>query len=212
MTVQRTKQQNDLTAEFVTAYGIDAEDILFFNEKPEPFFTYEAASAICNQLLDIDDIDIEPVASVFSDSLTVRCTIISGDKRRAAVGVASFFEEIDGVALTNNQVLGLASARALRNTLKSSGIDLLKAHRKAQSTGEILDFISADKQLRNKLLAEAHSLGIEVGLIYLSDKSAWQRFLASRYAGIESSGSLDNEQLADLIAVLRSMKPSAVAA
>lgn len=188
-------------------YGIEQSDIIFYNDKPEPFFSYEATAALCNQLTDIKNIDVEPV-NAFADTTAVRCRLgFENGNTRSGVGVVNHNEKIDEQPMNQHQRIALASARAIRNALKASGINLMKAHLLAQSTGEIS--IPTLDLLRTKQLGEAHALGKEVGFIVPNgndrglNKTAWYNLIFKRY-GRNSSGDLSNDQLADFVAFLRS--------
>lgn len=201
-----TPEQHALANELAKTYGLDREQILFFNDKPEPFFTYEAVCALCNQLTDLEEISVESINSPFRNSIGMRCTLISENGRRCAEGFANTGESINGEKLTDAQILGLASSRALRNALKLANINLLAAHNRAQETGEATTLGNAENY-RNALLAQAHALGAEAGLIFGADKRPWRRQMAIRYDGIESSKDLSESQLADWCAFLRSLVP-----
>lgn len=201
-----TLEQNEQAADFVKTYGIEFEDIIYFNDKPDPFFTYEATGVLCNQLTDLKDITIEPRQSNFADAVEVCCTIATDERIRSAVGIANINEKIQDQELTEYQVVALASSRAIRNALRLAGIDLVKAHYKAKQTGEVSSIAPAPESTRSKLLAQVHKLGSEAGLIDGKDKSLWRKFLENRY-GVDSSQNLSEESLCDLAAVLNTMKP-----
>lgn len=201
-----TSAQFDQALDFVNTYGIEAEDIIYFNDKPDPFFSYEAVGVLCNQLTDLQDICIDPAASPFVDSVAVRCTLKTENRTSSSIGIANINEKIRGEELNELQVLGLASARAIRNALKIAGIDLVKAHYKAKETGEATTIAADQESTRSKLLAQAHIAGAAAGLIQNKDKSLWRKFLENRY-GVESSQHLSEQSLNDLVAVLNTMKP-----
>lgn len=192
-------EQEILVSEF-SAYGINPEEILFYSEKAEPFFTYEATSALCRELTDIQSIDVESFEG-FGDSTSIKCRVMFPDgTSRSATGTVNNDEKIDGREMSQHQRIALASARAIRNTLKASGINLLKAHRQREKAPVI------DSQLRNKLLAECHALAEECGFIFGQDKTFWRSMLRSRYQ-IDSSGDLSVHELTDLVAFLRACLP-----
>lgn len=215
-----TPQQLALVKEF-EVYGIDETDIIFYSEKPEPFFTYEATAMLAQKLTDVRSIDVEPLpafaAQIVSNNLlgqtvtnkttAVRCKLgFENEKSCSGVGVVNHDEKFDDKLMNDHQRFSLASARAIRNALKASGINLLKAHNLAKSTGEIT--APSEDSLRAKLIAEVHALGYETGFIYRDgleslNKSAWNNILLKRY-GTHSSRLLTNLQLTDFAAFLRS--------
>lgn len=196
-------EQSALVAELTMTYGIEPEDIIFFGTDPKPFLTYEATCALCNQLTMLDNIEIEPVASAFQDSLVFRCTLTLHDGRtRSAVGVVNINETVDGQPMSEQQVTQLASSRAIRNALKTAGIDLLKLHQQLLRDDDTLPF----KSNVASLIAQSHILGREAGLIMDDDKTAWYRLLRNRY-GKSASNELTEDQLADFVAVLKTLVP-----
>jgi hypothetical protein len=201
-----TTEQFLIVTEFAE-YGIEPDDIIFYSDKPEPFFTYEATAALCNHLTDIKDIEPEPIAWL-ADTTSVRCKFTFEDgKTRSGIGIVNHNELIDGAEMKDAQRFALASARAIRNALKASGINLLKAHYQLRATGELAE--PTLDLLRVKLLAEVHTLGKEIGFIISTgnkgelNKTAWYNLIFKRY-GKNSSGELTEQQLADFAAFLRS--------
>ncbi|MCW5959299.1 MAG: hypothetical protein KIS76_04000 [Pyrinomonadaceae bacterium] len=203
MKYKMTYEQAEFAAELCETYGIDPDEVLFFTEDSRPFLTYEATCSLCNRLTELRSINIEPVKTVFPDSLSMKCTLTlaSGDTR-SAVGVANLNEEVDGKKLTEAQAYQLASSRAIRAALRTAGIDLLKLHNQ-QKTG-----FSGEKQKSNfnTLLGQAHKLGAAAGLIVGDDKSAWRTILSNRY-GVFHSNHLAEDELADFVAVLSTLAP-----
>lgn len=199
-----TPFQLELVSQLVQCYGIEPTEITFFPGDPKPFIGYEATCVMCNALVpEMQEISIDPVAGFASDSLALKCTLRFTDGRiRSATGVANTSEPGEGgEVLSGQQVHQLASSRAIRNALRTAGIDLIKLH---QSPGNVAEFTGPSN--RNSLLAQAHALGTEVGYIAPNhEKSAWRRFLQHRY-GVTSSQTLSEDMLADLIAVLRSIR------
>jgi hypothetical protein len=189
------------------AYGVEQSDIIFYSDKAEPFFTYEATAALCNQLTDIKTIDVEPVTG-FAKTTAIRCRLgFDNGNSRSGVGVVNHNETIDEQVMNEHQRVALASARAIRNALKASGINLLKAHLQIQQTGELA--VPTVDMLRSKHLGESHHLGKEIGFITVNertnqtDKTAWYNIIFKRY-GRNSSGELTNDELSDFVAFLRS--------
>lgn len=200
-----SSEQALLVSELTMTYGIEPEEILFFGNDTKPFLTYEATCVLCNSLTMLNSIDIEPVNSNFRDSYLFRCNLLLNDGRtRSAVGVVNANETVDGQPLSEQQITQLGSSRAIRNALKTAGIDLMKLHYAAvKGDSPNIPF----KSNFATLLAQVHALGTEVGLICGDDKSAWYAFIRNRY-GVESSSKLTEDQLADFAACLKSFVPS----
>lgn len=196
-------QQQSLAIELAETYGIQPEDIIFFGDDTTPFLSYEATCVLANRLADLQDIDLMPVPSVSADSISLKCVLtLANGRTRGTVGVVNVNETIDGVKMSDSQLLALASARAVRGALHIADIDLMKLHR--NENNDVLDFKSKTQETR--LIAQAHILGREAGLIVGDDKTAWYRLLKNRYQ-VESSNQLSVPYLADLIAVLKTLVP-----
>jgi hypothetical protein len=205
-------EKKQLIDELVREYGIEPDDVIFFNDDPKPFFSYEATCAMANHLTDIQEIEIEPIECAFTDSISLRCSLVLPDgRRRSAVGVANRSEQIDGAPATPQQTYQLASSRAIRNALRAAGIDLYRLHRARHHNAAVATQSSdaIEFQLRKTLLAQVHLLGQELGLISKApagyNKTAWVRMLHERY-GTDSAQYLSNDSLADLAAYLRSLR------
>lgn len=205
-----TDEQKNLVAELTGTYGIDEEDIIFFEGDKQPFLFYEANAVLCRQLANLAQIGVEPVYSPFDDAIAVKCTITTSKGYEIfATGVVNTNETINGVKMSDQQILNLANSRALRNTLRAAGIDLIKMHYAAKNGDDVLNF--QRKAAVEKNLAEAHILGAKVGLISGSDKTAWYALLRNRY-GVASSRDLTEAQRADFVAFLRSLNGKSEAA
>lgn len=203
-------EQNALVVELTETYGIEPEEIMFFKNDVKPFLTYEATCTLINQLTGVQDITIEPMQSVLQDSLSLRCTLLTAaGYTRSAGGVANFNEAIDGVKMSEQQIYALASSRAIRNALKTAGIDLIKLHNRAKNGEDVLDFKT--KSNAASLLAQAHKIGQQKGLIIGSDKSLWYHELWSRYR-VGHSNELTEDQSADFVAFLNGYEPRATQA
>lgn len=201
-------QQKRLVAELVETYGIDAEEVIFFAGDPKPFLTYEATCVIANQLIDLPNIDIEPLETSFVDSLSLKCIVtLPNGWTRSNVGVVNMHETIDGRLMSSQQLYQAASSRAIRNALRTAGIDLIKLHT-SRGSDDTTEYTGPDRSSRANLLAQVHVLGTEAGLIgERNDRTAWKSFLFNRY-GVESSAVLSEPALADLAAALKTLRPA----
>lgn len=198
-------EQLALVSDLTQIYGIEPEEIIFFQNDAKPFFFYEATCILVNKLTETQDITIEPMESHLPDSLTLRCTLLTGDGlTRSAVGVANFNETIDGAKMSEQQIFGLASSRAIRNALRTAGIDLMKLHNLVQNGAHDLPF--KPKSNYASLLGQAHQLGKDAGLINGDDKTGWYRLLRNRY-NASHSNELSEERLADFVAILKTLIP-----
>lgn len=216
MTEQNQKQQilngeqTALVAELTQTYNIEPEEIMFFQNDAKPFFSYEATCALVNQLTKTQDITIEPMDSHLADALSLRCTLLTADGyTRSAVGVANFNEMIDGVKMSEQQIYSLASARAIRNALRTAGIYLMKLHNRAKNGDDVLEF--KVKSNYDSLLAQAHIVGQEKRLIVGANKMLWYHELWSRYH-VSNSNELTEAQLSDFVAYLNGYLPPVQAA
>jgi|GEM_PF-6937144 len=199
-----TGEQKALVDDFVATYGFDRSDIIFFDDDPKPFFGYEATCVLCNKLTDLRNIDVEPVETSFVDALWIKTTVIDSEGRRwSAVGVANINETIDGKPMGSQQLYTTASARSIRNTLRAAGFDLLQLHytKKHGLPGDAV----APRNNYAALIARAHVLGKEIGLITEHSKAPWHAYLNKRY-GVPHSNELSEAQLADFVAILETLR------
>lgn len=200
-----TPEQQRIVNEFRSYYDIQPEEIIFFDSEPVPFIGYEATCRLCNLLAEIRRIDIGIAGEQFPDASAFRCEIeLPGGTVRAAVGVVNRGETINGKSLSTQQIAFVGQARAIRNALRASGIDLYRLHREWMDRGEVPQ--ANPKSLRNNLLAEIHALGEEAGLIEGESKRGWYRLLHYRYDA-KTSAELTDDQLADFAAVLKTLVP-----
>lgn len=205
-----TKDQHALIAELAATYGVEPDQIRFFSADPRPFFDHEAAAAICRRLAGARGIKNHQVASINADSISMECEITFDDGfTSSAVGVANTNETIDGKPMTEEQLKRLATSRAMRGTLVNAGVDLLKLHNQ-KMFGTVTDI--STRTNRQKLSNEAHALGEEVCAIVGKNKTVWMKMLLKRY-GVFTSTTLSDEQLADLVAFLKTFtQPQQMAA
>lgn len=207
-----TKDQAALIAEISATYGTEPEDILFFTADLKPLLGYETSCVMLNRLLRPSYVNIEPVAPVSTDSVAYACRLQWPDGTGAsAVGVANTGETIDGQRQTDQQIVWLASSRALRGALRLRGVDLLRLHYDSQQPERFQ--WSGPSDHRQNLLSRVHALGAETGVITGSDKRLWYKLIDLRYES-KSSSDLSDEQLADFAAYLASLrwKPAHAAA
>ncbi len=204
-----SSDQKLLIAAFSATYNIEPEEITFFSDDPRPFFSYEATCVLLNRLTDVTGIDIEPVANGFVDSVGFRVTLSREGRQHSAIGIANIKETLDGVVLNEAQLNQMASGRAMRSVLRVAGIDLLKLHNLARLNAAMP--AEAPKSNYTTLLAQAHVLGQEAGLIIGNDKTAWITILGNRY-GVYASNELTEDSLADFVAVLKTLVPQQKAA
>lgn len=198
--------QADLVAELCTTYGIDPDDVVFFDDTLNPLFGYEASCILLNRLTDVVDRELEPVTSVSTDAVSRRCRLAFPDGGSSFIGVANVAEaDKDGKPLSPIQIEWLADSRAIRGAIRAKGINLLKLHYERRGL-KLADAAAASKPAFARQLAEVHVLGQEAGLIKggsVVDRSLWYSALDLRY-GVSSSKDLNEEQLSDFAAFLRS--------
>lgn len=204
-----SSEQNQLIAGLVEDFGIQPTEITFFSDDPKPHIGYEATCVMCNALVpSLKGISIDQERSVAEDSLTLKCTLTFADGRvRSAIGVANVNESGEGGEVMSDQQLHyVASSRAIRNALRTAGIDLIKIYR---NPGNVSEFTGSKN--RDILVRQVHALGEEVGYIDGDNKSAWRLFLLNRY-GANSASLLSEDQLSDLAAALKPLLPRRKAA
>lgn len=201
--IRFTPPQLELVSDLVQAYGIEPAEITFFPGDTKPFIGYEATCVMANTLVpDLQEISIDEVTPHGVDSFARKCLLRFADGRvRSATGVANCREPGEGgEVMSPQQIERLASSRAIRNALRTAGIDLIKIH---QNPGKVHQFTG--KSHRQSLLAQAHLLGEEVGYIVGDDKSVWSKILMHLY-GVSSSAQLSDDLLSDFIGVLNSVR------
>jgi hypothetical protein len=206
-------EQQQIVNEFVQVYDINPDDILFYSEKPEPFFNYKANCVLINRLLNPLNMQVLPFEPETADSIARSVIITLQDAHtrlhatRSSVGVVNLRETINGEQMSLAQREELAAARAMRQTLRLFGIDLFKLH---SSNGQVLDFHV--KSNKAAMLGQAHQLGKALFWISGNEKSAWYFQLATRY-NVQHSNELTDIQLSDFVAFMRSLiTPQALAA
>lgn len=204
-------EQTKLVVDLTETYGIKPEDIIFFSNSPEPFFGYEANCILLNRLTDVIGIELEPVPSVAGDAISTRCKLtFPDDKKRSGVGVANLAETLNGEKMSEEQTRWLSEARAIRIAVRTAGINLVQLHqeRKGQPAVSMTGTTGTN---RASLLAQAHTLGRELGFIFDDEngpvKTLWYRVIANRY-DVGGSNELDDHRLADFVAFLRSIRPA----
>lgn len=214
-----TKEQHELIADLCTTYGIEPDQIVFFENDPEPIFDREATSKIARALLPVAGIEDDFVPASSPDSVAAKYRITFKDGTFAAsTGVATRSSDD---SQSDEQLRSAAIGRAARSAFRNAGINLLKLHfaRKSSNvatpefTGQPADSVSTEpvKSERSRLLATVHMLGAEAGLITAdNNKNAWYRSIEQRY-GIDSCYGLDNDQLKDFASFLRSQLPARAA-
>jgi hypothetical protein len=203
-----TNAQQLLVSELVNAYGINPDDVIFYDENNEGVLTYDASCIMLNELVNPQNIQDFPYYCENPDSVGFEVIITLFDGRqRGSVGIVNLGETIDGKEMSDLQRKGLGLARGMRAALRKFGIDLIKLHK---TNGKILDLhIKSNKA---SLIGEAHRLGEELCWIIGKQKDAWYLQLKKRY-GVNNSNQLDETQLADFNAFMRGLlKPKQLAA
>jgi hypothetical protein len=110
--------QTALVVELTQDYGIKPEDIIFFSDSPEPFFSYEANCYLLNQLTDCVGIELSPCPvdrrRQHLDQMRADISRRQGPQR---FGVANLAETLDGQTMSEEQTRWLSEARAIRGPL-----------------------------------------------------------------------------------------------
>lgn len=202
-------EQTALVVELTQDYGIKPEDIIFFSNSPEPFFSYNANCYLLNQLTDVVAIELSPVPSIGGDSISTGCKLtFPGGKIRSGIGIANLSETLDGETMSEEQTRWLSESRAIRTAVRTAGIDFVKLHREAR-TG--IKQPSQVRSNRSTLLAQAHKLGTDMGFIFKNEdgstnKKLWRQFIYNRYS-VNSCEDLSDEWLADFVAFMNTIRP-----
>lgn len=228
---QYTREQNELIAEFSAAYGLQPEQIRFYTGDPRPFFDRDATAVLIHRLTGAVGIEDDLVPPPCAGSIAVKYRITFEDGSFAgATGVANMNELLDGEPMSPEQVQSLATSRASRGALRNKGIDLVRLHyrlKEACNNPAVArfdpEFSGPARTQHEANLREAHALGYETGLIFddhvedgndrkkVTNKDSWYRVLGVRY-GVQASSDLNETQLADFVAFLRSQLPNKAAA
>ncbi|MET0646414.1 MAG: hypothetical protein ABW208_07310 [Pyrinomonadaceae bacterium] len=208
-------QQESLVGEFVTAYGIDADQVIFFDDTPAPFFLFEALAQIVGALGNFREVAVtHPEIDERNGNATCEAALTLDDGRVVRNFGSSFVgDTIPGKEVNDFQTaFDIARARALRSALRLAGFDPVKRHEQSKrgEKGEET-VISPEAEQRNKELAEIHALAAEAGLIVnapgaLEDKSAYYRQLQVFFPAVSSAGELSAKERAQFIALLRGIK------
>lgn len=216
-----TKEQHELIADLCTTYGIEPDQIVFFENDPEPIFDREATSVLLHRLTDVAGIEDDPLPPPAPDSVAAKYRVTFKDGTFAgSSGVANLAEKIGKETVTPEQARSLAIGRAARSALKNKGLNLLKLHHQRKS-GNVspIEFSGQPRSERENLLRQVHALGYETGYIFntqLDDgkhinKAGWNSVIGLRY-GVEGSDKLTDDELRDFAAFLRSQLPQKSAA
>ncbi len=221
-------QQAAIVAEFCTAYAIEPDDITFFANDPQvPFFGYMASCILLNKLTDVEQIELEPVASISPDSISRRCRLVFPNGSSSFIAAANINEtDDDGKPLSTQQLEWLADSRAIRGAIRAKGLNLLRLHwdskgeKKEEPVGkagntanwtEAPSPFASEYQLYVNMARNAHALGEESGLIKGDNKSLWYQALESRY-GAKQVSDLNPAEMQDFIAFMQALRPRAKAA
>ncbi len=199
-----TKQQHQLIAELCATYGLEPDQIIFFNDDPRPHFDREATAVLIHALTDAVGIEDDLVPSHLDDTICVKYRITFPDGSFAgSTGAANIRELKNGEPMSRQEIQSLATSRASRSALTNRGIDLLKLHhqRLHRNVAEM-----PVKSTRAKLISEAHVLGEEKGLICGNDKTKWQAELYNNFSVINSN-ELNDTQLGEFVAYLKTIAP-----
>jgi hypothetical protein len=159
-------EQTKLVVELTQDYGIKPEDIIFFSDNADPFFSYEANCYLLNQLTDVVGIELEPVASIAGDSISTRCELtFPGGKTRSGIGVANLAETLDGEKMSEEQTRWLSESRAIRTAVRTAGIDFRETSPRSQVRRETTSTAHV-KSNRAALLGQAHAARAAIWVLF----------------------------------------------
>jgi hypothetical protein len=203
-------QQESLVGEFVTTYGIDADQVVFFDDTAAPFFLFEALAQIIGVLGNFREVAVtHPEIDEKNGNATCEAALTLEDGRVVRSFGSSFVGDIlPGKEVADFQTaFDLARARALRSALRLAGFDPVKRHEQSKRGEKAgTPTISPEEERRNRELAEIHALAAEADLIKGEDKSAYYRQLSVFFPHVSSAGDLNTKERAQFIAMLRGIK------
>jgi hypothetical protein len=211
---QWTLEQEQLAREFKQHYGIEASQIGFETDRPDPIFDYDALSVLSLALTDeIVNMSTEPVGSnEVTGVVMMKCVVTLRDGRtREPIGTAALGEVMPGGGEIADfkQALDVAQARAVRKGLRAVGFDPVKAHQKRMRGEDLALNLPPDPHRQQ--MAEIHLLAQEAGLITENgDDSTYRTLMGQLFTDesgqpITTATKLNDKQRADFIANLRSL-------
>ena len=199
------KEQERIVAEFCSNYDIEPSQITFAAGSTEPIFDYEALNVLRLALTDIVDITPE-IAERTDDLVTVRTTaILSDDRSTSDLGTCAIGDTLaSGKKVeTHGQAQDVALSRAVRRVIRSSGYNLVRAHKQFMDTGKRNPVKPALTQ-EQRLNREIHALARDIGHIAGDDRTKYEEFLENSF-GVRSSLDLDDLQKSQLVSMYRSI-------
>jgi hypothetical protein len=204
-------KQEARAREFVAAYGISYEDIIFFDDTDTPFFLFEALAQIINALADFTSLSVtKPDLDEGKGIVTCEAEITSEHSRLfKSFGAAIIGEPLPGQAVADlSKALDLARARALRSALRLAGFDVVRAHEQSKQQGAQNEAPrpSPEAEQRNRELAEIHIIAEEANLIVGDDKTAYYKQLSVFFPHVSTAGDLNAKERTQFIAILRAIK------
>ena len=143
-----TPEQMQLVSEFVQDYGIEPDQITFFDTNPKPTFDAEAGAHLIRTLANAKGVAVGLVPSTLPNTISMECGITLNDFFSSATGSANLDEKIGQEAMSLPQIERLAASRAMRSALVMAGIDLVKLHRQRRSG--VVQFTGPDKSNRDR--------------------------------------------------------------
>lgn len=205
-----TIEQETLVRAFGEAYAIDRNNISFDGNKPEPIFHFDALMQLALTLADFKELSVTPGdINVTHGIATAEGMVRLPDERVIRMFGSCLVGDTfhDGTSVTDiSNALEVARARALRSVLRGIGFDPVRAHNEQKSDFAVV--VKDVDQMRVKDLKEIHALADEVGLISDGDDSRYRHLISIYFPGMSSAASMDAQQRAQLIAVLRGIKNS----
>lgn len=205
-----TLQQESLRREFVETYGIDLEQVIFFDETPTPFFLFEALAQIVAALGSFREVAVtHPEIDERNGNATCEAALTLEDGRVVrSFGSAFVGDTLLGKEVSDFQMaFDLSRARALRSALRLAGFDVVKKHEQhKRGLKAETPTLAPEEEQRNRELAEIHIVAEEAGLIVGGDKSAYYRQLGVFFPGVQSASHLNARERSQFAALLRGIK------
>lgn len=210
--MNRTAKQQEIAEQLARELDIDAERILFLNERnpAEPWLNAEALTTIARRsgmFREIDESFSQYVTAL--DQVIHTATVVDAEDRRyTRTGVATRGErsEIDDHGLAAGRAISAALTAAGFNPLRPGAVVSLESKR--ESGGSISDQVD-EARLRTKDLKQIHMLGVQKGLITLlpgggRDLTKYRDLLGEKF-GVRSAGAMDAETRASVINYLQQL-------
>ena len=207
-----TLEQESLVRTFQRSYGIEPEQIYFYDETLDPDFALEAMSILTLVLAPhIQDIRIEIASLDQARGLALsRGVVVLADGRTRSGDAGCAVGEMlpsGEIVETLKSASDLSGARSLKKALRMVGFDAVRAHEARERGDEAPPArLTPEEEQRERENKEIHALAEECGYIVGKDKTRYRQQIGLWFEGKDSSLQLTAAERAKLIAYLRGIK------